>query len=292
MKIEENIDKLYAMMDKCELCPRKCGVNRNAGQKGICAADNRILIASSNVHMGEEPPITGKKGSGTIFFSHCALKCVFCQNYPISHLGNGREVTVEKLADIMLGLEAKGVHNINFVTPTHYSAQAAKAVFIARNKGLKIPILWNCGGYENIEVLRLLEGIVDIYLPDIKYSDNTAAFKYSGVKDYVENNRLALKEMKRQVGDLTINDEGIAEKGLLIRHMVLPGNIENTKKSLDFIAENLSAETYISLMSQYHPAHRSSKYPELCRNLTQDEYDEALEWLEKLNLLNGWQQEL
>lgn len=292
MNIEDNIEKLYSMMDSCEICPRKCGANRNAGQKGLCNTADKIFIASSNVHMGEEPPITGRNGSGTIFFSNCTLKCVFCQNYPISQLGHGREVSVEELADIMTGLEKRGVHNINFVTPTHYSAQAAKAVLIARKKGLKVPILWNCGGYENVETLALLEGIVDIFLPDLKYSDNETAFKYSGVKDYVEVNRLALKEMKRLAGGLKINDDGIAEKGLLVRHMVLPGNLENTKKALEFIAEELKAETYISLMAQYHPAHKADNYPQLSRNLTREEYDEALECLENLNLLNGWQQEL
>lgn len=292
MNFEEKIKELYSIMDKCEICPRKCGANRNAGQKGLCRTADKIFIASYNVHMGEEPPISGINGSGTIFFSNCTLNCIFCQNYPISQLGNGREISVEELSDIMLSLQKRKVHNINFVTPTHYSAQMADAVYKARKKGLKIPILYNCSGYESVKVLKLLEGFVDIYLPDIKYSDNETAYKYSGVKDYTEVNRAALKEMKRQVGNLTIDDEGIAYKGLLIRHMVLPGNIENTRRSLKFIAEELSTDTYISFMAQYHPAYKSEKYAELSRNLTQEEYNKALEYLGSMGLENGWQQEL
>jgi putative pyruvate formate lyase activating enzyme len=292
MNIESKIGKLYSMMDNCAICPRKCGVKRNEGEAGICKTGNKIFISSYNVHMGEEPPIAGEKGSGTIFFTNCALKCVFCQNYPISQLGNGREISVEELSDIMLSLQKKGVHNINFVTPTHYSAQIAKSVYLARNAGLKIPIVFNCGGYERAEVLELLEDTVDIYLPDIKYSDNAAAFKYSGVKDYVEINRAALKEMLRQKGNLKIGANGIAEKGVLIRHMVLPGNAENTKKALEFIAEELSRETFISLMAQYHPAYKSSSYEELSRSLSENEYEEAFNCLERLHLENGWRQDL
>ncbi|MDR2426970.1 MAG: radical SAM protein [Endomicrobium sp.] len=291
MNIEVKIEKLYSMMDKCEICPRKCGVNRNGRQTGICKTGNKILISSYNVHMGEEPPITGKNGSGTIFFTNCTLKCVFCQNYPISQMGNGKEVSVVELADIMIELQNEGVHNINFVTPTHYSPQISEAVCKARNKGLKVPIVFNCSGYERVEVIKLLEDIVDIYLPDIKYSDNKTALKYSGIKDYVEVNRAALKEMVRQKGLLKINNDAIAESGVLIRHMVLPGNVENTKKSLEFIANELSPQTFISLMSQYHPAYKSYDYKELSRIITADEYEEALVCIEKLNFENGWQQE-
>ncbi|MCL2390478.1 MAG: radical SAM protein [Endomicrobia bacterium] len=292
MNVEQNIDKLYKMTEKCEICPRKCGVSRIKGQKGLCRTADKIFIASHNVHMGEEPPITGTKGSGTIFFSNCVLSCVFCQNYPISQLGNGKEVSIDGFVDIMLRLQDKGVHNINFVTPTHYSAQIAKAVYLARQKGLEIPVLSNNSGYENIETLKLLEGLIDIYLPDIKYSDNNIAFKYSGVKDYVEVNREALKEMKRQTGDLKLKDDGIAYKGILVRHLVLPGNIENTKNSLKFITEELSKETFVSLMAQYHTAHKSDNFPELSKSLTQDEYNQALYELENLGLENGWQQDI
>ena len=292
MNFEQNIEKLYAMMSKCELCPKRCGANRNKGQKGLCRTSDKILIASANVHTGEEPPISAERGSGTIFFSNCTLNCVFCQNYPISQLGNGREISVEELADTMLGLQDKGVHNINFVTPTHYSADVAKAVYLAKKKGLDIPVLSNTSGYERVETLKLLEGLVDIYLPDIKYSDNELAFKYSGVKDYAEVNQAALKEMKRQVGNLGFDADGVAKRGLLIRHMVLPENLENTRNALKFIAEELSRETYVSLMSQYHPANKSGEFKELSRNLTKQEYDKALEYLHEFGLENGWTQEI
>jgi putative pyruvate formate lyase activating enzyme len=290
MNAQQNIERLYLMMDKCVLCPRKCGAKRNAGQKGICKTADKIYIASANIHFGEEPPISGERGSGTIFFSNCAMKCVFCQNYPISQLGNGKEVSIEELVSSILKLQDRGAHNINFVTPTHYCAHIAKAVWQAREKGLKIPVLWNTSGYENYEVLKLLDGIVDIYLPDIKYADDNISFKYSGVKNYVESNVLALKEMKRQVGNLKVDGGGIAEKGVIIRHLVLPGNLENTKKCLDFIADELSKETFVSLMAQYHSAYKSKDFPELQRGVTAEEYGKAVEYLELLGLTNGWTQ--
>ncbi|MCA6069661.1 MAG: radical SAM protein [Endomicrobium sp.] len=292
INFEDNIEKLYSMMDKCVICPRKCGVNRNAGQKGFCKTTDKIFIASSNIHTGEEPPISAKNGSGAIFFSNCTLQCVFCQNYPISQFGNGREISIDDLVEMMLDLQNRGAHNINFVTPTHYSAQIAKSVYLARKKELKIPILYNCSGYENVKTLKLLEGIVDIYLPDIKYSDNETAFKYSGVKNYVEVNQSALKEMRRQVGDLVVDCNGVAKKGIIIRHLVLPGNIENTKKVLYLIAKELSRKTFISLMAQYHPAYKSDKFQELLRSLTEEEYEEALNYLKLLNMEDGWVQNL
>jgi putative pyruvate formate lyase activating enzyme len=289
---KKNIEKLYSKMSRCSICPKKCGVDRNNGQKGLCKTADKIFIASSSVHVSEEPPISASSGSGAIFFSNCTLSCVFCQNYPISQLGNGGKISLEDLVDMMLNLQNRGVHNINFVTPTHYSPQIAKSVYIARKKGLRVPILYNCSGYEDIETLKLLEGTVDIYLPDIKYSDNEIAFKYSGVKDYVEVNRAALKEMKKQVGDLMVDDKGAAQKGVIVRHLVLPGNIENTKKVLEFIAEELSGNTFVSLMAQYHTAHKSNNFKELSCSLTKEEYEEAVRYLELLNLENGWVQSL
>jgi putative pyruvate formate lyase activating enzyme len=287
-----NIDKLYSMMEQCNICPKKCGVNRNDGQKGLCKTLDKIFVASINVHSGEEPPISAKNGSGTIFFSNCTLNCVFCQNYPISQLGNGKEMSLENLVNNMLNLQKRGAHNINFVTPTHYSAQIAKAVYISKKRGLVIPTVYNCSGYENVETLKLLEGIVDIYLPDIKYADNEIAFKYSKVKNYVQVNQLALKEMKRQVGDLQVDQNGVAKKGIIVRHLVLPGNINNTKKALKFIAEELSRDTYVSLMSQYHTAYKSNEFKELSHSLSLQEYNEAVDYLETLNLKNGWIQNL
>jgi putative pyruvate formate lyase activating enzyme len=279
-------------MDKCELCPRKCKAARNSGQKGLCRSADKIFVASCNIHTGEEPPISGDKGSGAIFFSNCTLNCVFCQNYPISQLGNASEISLDDLVSSMLRLQGRGVHNINFVTPTHYSAYIAKAVYLSRKKGLTIPIVYNCRGYENVDILKLLEGIVDIYLPDIKYSSDELAFKYSGIKNYVEVNKAALKEMKKQVGSLVVDKNGIAKIGIIIRHLVLPGNIENTKKSLEFISKELSADTFISLMAQYHSANKAYEFKELSRCLTKEEYEKALKHLEKLGLENGWVQDL
>ncbi|GHT36997.1 radical SAM protein [Endomicrobiia bacterium] len=292
INFEENIEQLYSMMDKCTICPRKCGVNRNLGQKGFCKTSDKIFIASNNIHIGEEPPISAKKGSGAIFFSNCTLQCVFCQNYPISQLGNGREVSLDELVKMMLKLQSRSAHNINFVTPTHYSAQIAKSVYLARKKDLQIPILYNCSGYENVETLKLLEGIIDIYLPDMKYSNNETAFKYSGIKNYVEVNQAAIKEMKRQVGDLIVDSNGVAKKGIIVRHLVLPKNIENTKKVLEFIAKEFSVKTFVSLMAQYHPAYKSNNFKELSHYLTKEKYEEVVNYLKLLNLNNGWVQNL
>jgi putative pyruvate formate lyase activating enzyme len=289
---KKNIEKLYSKMDRCSICPRKCGADRNNGQKGLCKTADKIFVASSSVHTGEEPPISANSGSGAIFFSNCTLNCVFCQNYPISQFGNGLKVSLEDLVDMMLNLQNRGVQNINFVTPTHYSPHIVQSAYMARKKGLRVPILYNCSGYEDIETLKLLEGTVDIYLPDMKYSDDEIAFKYSGIKNYVEVNRAALKEMKKQVGDLTVDYENTAQKGVIVRHLVLPGNIENTKKVLEFIAEELSKNTFVSLMGQYHTAHKSDDFKELARSLTKEEYEEAVSYLELLNLENGWVQSL
>jgi len=285
---ESNEKALYRMMERCIICPRKCGADRISGYRGVCKAADKIFVASSGLHKDEEPPISATEGSGAVFFSNCVLNCVFCQNYPISQFGNGREVSVEDLAGIMLDLQKRGAHNINFVTPTHYSAQIASAVLIARKKGLIVPVIYNCSGYEEVRTLRLLEGIVDIYLPDIKYSSNETAFKYSGVKDYVEVNTAALKEMKRQVGDLKFNGKGVARKGLIVRHLVLPENIENTKRVLEFIAKELSESTFVSLMSQYQPVYKSNNFREMSRSLREEEYEEALSYLKFLNLEKGW----
>lgn len=231
-------------------------------------------------------------GFRTIFLTNCNLSCVFCQNYPISQMSHGNAITVEYLSSSLLTLQDRGAHNINFVSPTHMSAHVADAIHRARNKGLSIPIVWNSGGYEDVETLKLLEGFVDIYLPDAKYSSSDSSKKYSGAEDYWTVNQKALKEMHRQVGNLTMNEEGIAIRGLLIRHLVLPSGISGSKDVLRFIAEEISKDTFISLMAQYHPAHRSHEFPELERRLTEEEYQEILEFMIDLGLENGWQQEL
>lgn len=290
--IRERISKLREKLAPCTLCPRNCRVNRLKGEKGYCRTGLEVSVASCNLHFGEEPPISGERGSGTIFFSNCNLSCVFCQNYPISQMGHGNTVTIEGLAAMMLDLQKRGAHNINFVTPSHVAYQAAEAVVRARGKGLEVPIAWNCGGYEDEDTLRLLEGIIDIYMPDAKYSDGGNAKKYSDAANYPEINRKALKEMHRQAGTLRTDKDGIAEKGLLVRHLVLPENIAGSRETLEFIAREISKDTFISLMAQYHPAHCADRYPALPRRLTREEYDEVLGVMERLGLENGWQQEL
>jgi len=279
-------------MEKCRLCPRNCGVNRLKGETGACRTGREVKVASINLHYGEEPPISAESGSGTIFFTNCNLSCVFCQNYPISQLSNGNAVTAENLADKMLELQQKGANNINLVTPTHVYHFVAETVFIAKQKGLTIPVLSNCGGYESVEVLELMEDFIDIYMPDMKYSSNFYAKKFSKIDNYVENNRRAVKEMFRQKGHLKINGGEIAEKGLLIRHLVLPNNVSGSKEIFDFIAGEISEDTYVSVMAQYHTANISDKFEEINRKLTQKEYDDIVEYFENVGLHNGWVQEL
>ncbi len=286
-RAEEALEKMYS----CTLCPWKCGVNRFQGKKlGVCRSRSKAMVSSYNLHFGEEPPISGEKGSGTIFFTNCTLRCAFCQNYPISQYGAGKEYSDDELASMMLNLQDRGAHNINFVTPTHFVANILNALYIAVKKGLRIPLVYNTSGYELIETLKLLDGIIDIYLPDIKYSDNRMAKKYSMAKDYVKYNREALKEMYRQVGNLKLNKKGIAVKGLIIRHLVLPNGISGTRKALEFIAKELSPEVTVSLMSQYFPANKANSIPELSRGITSEEYFIAVREMKTLGLKNGWTQ--
>jgi len=279
-------------MERCSLCPRKCGVNRLKGEIGACKTGVEFKVASINLHYGEEPPISGEKGSGTIFFTNCNLSCVFCQNFPISQLSNGNFITTEKLADKMIGLQNKGANNINLVTPTHVYPMIAETIFIAKQKGLKIPILSNCGGYESKEVLELIEPFIDIYMPDMKYSSNEMAKKYSKIDNYVENNRTAIKEMHRQKGTLKFGDNDMAIKGILIRHLVLPNNIAGSKDTFNFVANEISYDTYMSVMAQYHTANISHTIQELNRKVTQEEYDKVVEDFDNSGLYNGWLQEL
>lgn len=290
--MEQNIRKLYQLMEKCSLCPRNCGVNRIKGEKGACRTAKDFKVASVNLHYGEEPPISGEKGSGTIFFTNCNLACVFCQNFPISQLGNGNSITTEQLADKMIDLQNKGANNINLVTPTHVYPMAAETIFIAKQKGLTIPVLSNCGGYESKQVLELMEPFIDIYMPDMKYSSNENAKKYSKIDNYVENNRTAIKEMYRQKGILKFDADGLAAKGILIRHLVLPNNIAGSKEIFNFVATEISQDTYMSVMAQYHTANISHTIKELNRKITQEEYDKVLEDFNSAGLYNGWLQEL
>lgn len=281
---------MMELLSSCQLCPRKCGVNRLKGEIGFCGVGKDLKIYNYHLHFGEEPPISGTHGSGTIFFSHCNSRCAYCQNYKFSQVGEGSEVKIQELSEIMLNLQKKGAHNINLVTPTHFTPQIKEAINISKQSGLSIPIVYNTLGYELTEILESLRGLIDIYLPDMRYSDNLNAIKYSSLPDYVKFNREAVKEMYKQVGDLILEDE-VAKKGLIIRLLVLPNNIAGIRDTMKFIAEKVSPNTYISLMSQYYPVYKADGHPEINRQITKREYEEALEAMEEFGLKNGWIQE-
>lgn len=280
----EKVKTAEAILKKCTLCPRNCEVDRTAGERGVCKTGDRPFVASWGPHFGEEKPLVGRFGSGTIFFSFCNLKCIYCQNWTISHLGEGDEVSFERLAEIMLEIQGMGCHNINLVTPTHQMPMILHSLAIAAEKGLNIPIVYNCGGYESIEAIRILDGVIDIYMPDFKYSDPEMAMKYSKAKDYPHVAKAAIKEMHRQVGDLIIDDRGIALRGLLVRHLVLPGGIAGTEEIVRFIAEEISKDTYINIMDQYYPCYKAFEHPPLDRRITTKEYTEAIELALKAGL--------
>jgi putative pyruvate formate lyase activating enzyme len=280
--------KTRQLLEKCNLCPRKCGVNRIKGELGHCHTGQEAIVSSYGPHFGEEKELVGIYGSGTIFFSYCNLHCVFCQNYDISQRGEGYKVSAEQLAKIMLDLQKQECHNINLVSPTHIVPQFLQALAIAQDKGLNLPIVYNSGGYDSAHTLKLLEGVINIYMPDAKYGSNQAGEKYSNAKDYWDVNKLALKEMHRQVGDLIINNEGIAERGLLIRHLVLPNQLAHSNNVLKFIANEISKNTYVNIMDQYRPCHNADKYPELARRISQNEYDEVVDFAHKLGLRRGF----
>jgi putative pyruvate formate lyase activating enzyme len=264
-------------MDNCCLCPRKCGVNRNSGETGVCKTGRLAVVSSFNAHFGEEDPLVGKHGSGTIFFAHCNLLCNFCQNYEISHLGEGSKITNEQLAYIMLELQRAGCHNINLVTPTHVTAQILGALCIAADNGLQIPVVYNSGGYDSVETLKLLEGAVDIYMPDFKFWDPQVAEQTCSAPDYPEIAQAALLEMHRQVGDLAIESDGLASSGLLVRHLVLPGGMAGTKEVMTFIANRVSPRTYVNIMPQYRPCGKAAEIPALAGPLTGTEFQTAVQ---------------
>ncbi len=260
----------------CDLCARYCHVDRTLGVKGaVCRTGRNAVVSSFGPHHGEEDCLRGWAGSGTIFFSWCNLRCVYCQNWEISWIGEGREVSVEELAEMMLSLQKQGCHNINLVSPSHVVAQILESVAIAAEQGLKLPLVYNTGGYDSLEALDLLDGVVDIYMPDMKYGESNFARRYSRVRNYVEANQAAVLEMHRQVGDLVIGDDGLARRGLLVRHLVLPNRIAGSEKVLRFLAEKVSPRTYINLMDQYRPCHRAEGYPEIDRTISREAFDEA-----------------
>ncbi len=291
-ELKRRVGKAYQLLRECRLCPRNCGINRLRDEQGFCHVGKTASVASYNTHTGEEPPISGVRGSGTIFFASCNMRCSFCQNYPISQLRHGKKAPPYRLAEMMLSLQKDGCHNINFVTPSHVVPQLIAGVAIAAEKGLALPIVYNSSGYDGLESLKLLDGIVDIYMPDIKYASNMNADTYSKAPDYWDRVRPAIKEMYRQVGDLELTHDGLAKNGLLIRHLVLPNDIAVTEKVLEFIADEISVDTYISLMSQYFPAHKAVEHPILQRRVNREEFRKALDTFHKLGLTNGWLQEL
>lgn len=297
-EIDERINKLTNILQDCVLCPRKCHINRIKGEKGYCQAGSELEISSYGPHFGEEEPLVGSQsivvsymgrvkpagGSGTIFLTHCNLRCIYCQNYTISHLGEGKTVSPEKFARIMLELQNAGCHNINLVTPTHYTPQLVKSLKIAGEMGLRLPIVYNCGGYEEVNTLKLLDGLIDIYMPDIKYGLQDSSDKYSNAPDYFERCKEAVKEMHSQVGDLKLNNKGIAFQGLLIRHLVLPADLAGSFEVLKFIAGEISTNSYVNIMDQYRPMFRASQYREINRIPTRQEIGSVMELAKNLGL--------
>lgn len=278
---------LNQILTSCRLCPRECLVNRLNNELGFCRSGKEVVVSSIFPHFGEEAELVGQKGSGTIFFTNCNLGCLYCQNFEISHLREGRIITKEDLAEGMLYLQKIGCCNINFVTPTHFVPQIVEAIELAVIQGLNLPLVYNCGGYESVEVLKLLEGIIDIYMPDIKYSDKHSAKKYSNAEDYFERAKEAVLEMHRQVGDLEIKN-GLTEKGLLVRHLVLPNGASGSLKVLEFIAKEISKNTFVNIMDQYRPCFRADEFPEINRGISETEFKQALEMASNLGLNRGF----
>lgn len=279
------------ILEKCAICPHNCGINRLNNQIGRCKSKDTVKVALYSTHNFEEPCISGKKGSGTVFFSNCNMNCVFCQNYEISQQGKGKEISIEELADIFIKQQEKDVENINLVTPTSYVPQIIEAIKIARKNGLKLPIVYNTNGYEKVETLKMLEGYVDIYLPDFKYSDDELGKRLSKVDNYFEIVTEALKEMYRQTGKAVFNGEGIMQKGMIIRHLVLPNHILNSRRVLKWINENMH-DVYVSVMAQYFPTYKAKEIDDINRKLTKEEYEQIENYLYRLDLENGYIQEL
>ena len=278
-------------LECCTICPHKCGIDRS-NNIGRCKSTDKIKIALYSIHNFEEPCISGENGSGTIFFSNCNMNCVFCQNYEISQLGRGKEITIEELANVMIKQQERNVQNINLVTPTSYALHIVEAIKIARKKGLKIPIVYNTNGYESVETLKLLEGYVDIYLPDLKYYYDDLAKKYSKVDNYFEIATKAIQEMYRQVGAPVLDENGVMKKGLMIRHLILPNEVQNSKKVLKWVKENIDSNVYVSIMAQYFPTYKAKEIPEIARKITKEEYEKVENYLYELDLENGYIQEL
>lgn len=290
-ELKKRAERLNRILSSCTLCPRECGINRKKGETGKCRAGNRVRIAKAVPHFGEEPPISGNRGSGTIFFSFCNLSCCFCQNYQISRESLGQELSETALAREMIALQEKGCHNINLVSASHFLPQIIKALCIAAGAGLCLPIVYNTNGYENIKTLRLLSGIIDIYLPDAKYSKNNTAEKYSCVNNYPETNLLAINEMFGQTGHLKLDRNGVAVKGLIVRHLVLPENLSETEAILKNLKSSIGTDLSISLLSQFTPCYRAPEHKELGSPLSKKDYLKAVNLLFALGFENGWIQD-
>ncbi len=286
-ELRKRADALWSMMSSCRLCPRECGVNRLRGERGFCGASSQLYISSFTPHFGEERPLVGSGGSGTIFMTHCGLRCMFCINWDIAHEGNGSRATIEQFAEMMIALQRRGCPNINIVTPTHYSAHVLKALDSAARRGLRIPLVYNTHGWERLEVLRLLDGVIDIYLPDFKYADSNMAAQYSsGARSYPDITRQALLEMHRQAGAAIPAANGLMYRGLMIRHLVMPNNVSGTREVLRWIAQHLPRNTYVNIMSQYQPAYRAGEFPAIARRITREEYEDAIRWAREFGLTN------
>ncbi len=282
--LEERVERAHRVLENCRLCPRNCKVNRLKGEKGVCKTGAQAEVSSYGPHYGEERPLVGRGGSGTIFLTNCNLLCVFCQNYEISHLGEGYQVTPGVMAGMMMDLQKQGCHNINLVTPTHVVPQILSALLIAIPSGLNVPLVYNCSGYEEVETLRLLDGIIDIYMPDFKFWEPEKAKRYCKAPDYPEKAKGALREMHRQVGELVTDSGGIALRGLLVRHLVMPDNVAGTKEILNFIANEISRNTYVNIMNQYRPCGKAFEFREIARPLSRGEYLAALQWAKEAGL--------
>ncbi len=279
------------LLESCRLCPRNCGVNRLKGELGYCGAGAGVKVARAALHHWEEPCISGEAGSGTVFFSNCSLRCVFCQNNDISQCSVGKEISIERLAEIFIELQDKGALNINLVTPTHYVPLIIEAIKLAKDKGLSLPILYNCSGYENVETIKLLKGYIDVYLPDLKYFNSKYSVKYSNAANYFDFASKAVREMLDQVGKPVFDDRGIIQKGVIVRHMMLPGLLFDSKKIIDFVYKNFGHDVFISIMNQYTPNYKSSLYPEIDRPLRKDHYEALIDYALELGVKNGFIQE-
>jgi len=275
-ELSEKVQAAEEMLRNCTACPHRCGVDRTGGHTGKCGTLAEPVVASYGPHIGEESPLVGTGGSGAIFFGNCNLTCTFCQNYDISQGSGGESMPTERLSGIMLGLQEMGCHNINLVSPTHQVSAILIALFEAASRGLELPVVYNTGGYDSLETLRVLDGVIDIYMPDMKFSSSAAASMLCGAKDYPERNREAVREMHKQVGELRVDGKGVAQRGLIVRHLVLPGGLAGSEGVLRFLSEEISRDTYLNIMDQYQPSHMATNRPPLNRRITEEEYNEAL----------------